>query len=287
VIFNFSKKVIKEFFSFSRSELRGVAFLVILLILVISIRIYLASKNNKISFEIVKSESHTQITTPPADNSEQNINDKKTKILKLFNPNTIDYNGLIELGLDKKVSQHIINYRNKGGKFNVPGDLLKIYDIDSSVFLELLPYIDIPVTVRNDRKNPELNIDLNTADTNELKKIPGIGNTLSKRILKYRTMLGGFYTTRQLTEVYGINDSLFNTFSRYVHADTNYIRCININTCKFEDLDRHPYITNYQAKAIQSFRKLSGLYTHKKQLLENYLLSDESYSKIAPYLTLN
>lgn len=289
VIFNFSKKAIKEFFSYSRSELRGVVVLTVLLVTIISIKIYLASRNNKLTFEIEKDKPLSQLVEVTVDDYRKEVNDERIKVLKVFDPNTIDYNGLIELGLNKKSSQHIINYRKKGGKFYSAPDLLKIYGIDSSIFLELLPYINVPAKtkINSNKKSFDLKIDLNTADTNELKKIPGLGSVFSKRIIKYRTMLGGFHNPRQLTEVYGINDSLFNTFSRYLQADTNYIKRININTCIFEDLDKHPYITNYQAKAILSFKKISGLFTNKKQLLDNYLISDETYLKIAPYLTLN
>jgi DNA uptake protein ComE-like DNA-binding protein len=100
-------------------------------------------------------------------------------------------------------------------------------------------------------------------------------------------MLGGFHSIYQLKEVYGITDSLFISISEHIQADTNFIKHININTCSFDELERHPYITSYQAKAIQSFKKLSGAFTSENQLLENYLLPEDTYLKIAPYLTLS
>ena len=36
-------------------------------------------------------------------------------------------------------------------------------------------------------------VELNTADTTILKKVPGIGSTFARRIVKYRELLGGFY----------------------------------------------------------------------------------------------
>ena len=47
-------------------------------------------------------------------------------------------------------------------------------------------------------------VELNSADTTILQKIPGIGSSFSKRIVKYRALLGGFYTVEQLAVVYGI-----------------------------------------------------------------------------------
>ena len=47
-------------------------------------------------------------------------------------------------------------------------------------------------------------VELNTADTTILKKVPGIGSTFARRIIKYRELLGGFYDVSQLAEVYDI-----------------------------------------------------------------------------------
>ncbi|MEM9858315.1 MAG: helix-hairpin-helix domain-containing protein, partial [Bacteroidota bacterium] len=45
--------------------------------------------------------------------------------------------------------------------------------------------------------------DINEADTTQLKQLKGIGSVFSRRILKYRKLLGGFVTSDQLSEVYG------------------------------------------------------------------------------------
>ena len=49
--------------------------------------------------------------------------------------------------------------------------------------------------------------DLNTSTTADLTQVPGIGEVLSKRIVKYPTHLQGFDELDQLYEVYG-SDSL-------------------------------------------------------------------------------
>ena len=40
---------------------------------------------------------------------------------------------------------------------------------------------------------PGATIDLNTADTTLLKRVPGIGSSFARRIVKYRELLGGYY----------------------------------------------------------------------------------------------
>jgi competence protein ComEA len=294
VIINFSKKAAKEFFSYSKTEIRGIVVLSVLIIILISIRVYMASQNNVINLKVVRTNKPAQGQDIIQTTNEVFASEKSelTIACSPFDPNTASYNQLLSFGINEKVARNIIKYREKGGKFHQPVDLLKIYGIDSSIFLELRPYIIITRNISSemksisDKKNG-YSINLNTADSSQLKSIPGIGTVLSKRIIKYRTLLGGFYTPSQLTEVYGISDSLFNTFSENVFADTNYIISINVNTCKQEELEKHPYLTKYQAKAIQGYIKLSGTLINKKQLLDNYILSEETYLKIAPYLTLN
>lgn len=267
--------------------MRGVVLLSVIIVLIISYRIILATKNNKFAYKIEKTEQPLIVdNTITNSNSEENL--VKTHVsLKVFDPNKLDSQGLLDLGIEKHIVRNIIKYRQKGGIFREPSDILKIYGVDSLLFWKLLPYISIQSDNRSDKHTTALYVELNTADTSELKKLPGIGTTLSGRIVKYRNLLGGFYSSYQLKEVYGINDSLFNNISGLVYTDTSKIMHINLNIVNYDELERHPYINNYQAKAIISYKKLVGQFRSKKQLLENYILSEETYSKLAPYLSLN
>src|SRR5665647_1059817 len=47
-------------------------------------------------------------------------------------------------------------------------------------------------------------LDLNSADSLHLLEIPGIGPVFASRIIRYRTLLGGYYAVDQLREVYGM-----------------------------------------------------------------------------------
>ena len=50
--------------------------------------------------------------------------------------------------------------------------------------------------------------DLNTASAEDLQRVRGIGPTLSERIVKFRTRLGGFSENDQLKEVYGLTEEI-------------------------------------------------------------------------------
>jgi competence protein ComEA len=284
-----------EFFSYSRSELRGITVLIFLILVFVSVRIYIATHDHTILITYISQGHEAHNSDKPNIQYKKITNNKAGANLQLeqFDPNILDYDKLLKLGFSVYVAKNIIKYRNNGGRFYHSEDLLKIYGIDTQLYNRLQPYITIEVTKQKvkltksaDNYKP-LQVNINRADSLELKKIPGIGTVLSKRIVKYRQLLGGFVSYSQLKEVYGISDSLLFSIEKYIVLDTMALVSININTCTISELEKHPYINHYQAKAIESYRKLAGPFKYKKQLLENYLLNYENYLKIAPYLALN
>jgi len=58
------------------------------------------------------------------------------------------------------------------------------------------------------RKIPLL--DINTSDSSALVTLPGIGPVLSMRIIRYRNLLGGFWSVNQLKEIYGLPEETFS-----------------------------------------------------------------------------
>lgn len=101
-------------------------------------------------------------------------------------------------------------------------------------------------------------VELNTADTTVLKKVPGIGSVFANRIVKYRNLLGGYYTVEQLREVYGIDEEKYAQLSGWFAADTAHIKKIAINDQSFESLISHPYLNYNQTRAIIRMRERKG-----------------------------
>ena len=120
-------------------------------------------------------------------------------------------------------------------------------------------------------------VELNTADTLTLKKIPGIGSGYSRRIVKYRNLLGGFYSVAQLREVYGIEEELYQSLCNWFHVDTAFIAKLPVNYLPQDSLAKHPYINYKQAKAIIIIRKQKGRLSgwENLQLLEEFTGTDE------------
>lgn len=128
-------------------------------------------------------------------------------------------------------------------------------------------------------------INLNLADTTELKKIPGIGSSYAKRICGYRKLLGGYHRLEQLQEVYGMYEELYEQIIPYFDIDTNELRKIQVNRASLDQLKAHPYLDFYQAKAIVEVRKKNGRIDAMQDLLLLEEFSSDDRERLAPYFS--
>jgi len=219
------------------------------------------------------------------------------KPLFSFNPNIASKEELVELGFSNTLSNRIINYRAKGGKFLVKKDLMKIYEMDTVLQKKLFAFIDLPEKIEKENvvKKVEskansiaVKFDLNTADTSQLIKIYGIGPKLSQRIVVYRNKLGGFVSYEQLKEVYGLDSVVIHElFKKSLIEEDFKPKLINVNTASEKELGDHPYIKYKLAKAITAYRFQHGLYGTVNDLKKIALMDDAKFQKIKPYLSAN
>lgn len=253
-----------------------------------------------------QSDSNALYDYPPG--KEPAGRDYKTSIqpqLFTFDPNTASLNDLVRLGLRPKVAQTIINYRNKGGRFYKKEDFAKIYTLSEQDYKRLLPYIKITensprqyaTATKNysSRPGPDSTgpypqkqnkpVLINTAGPEELMLLRGIGNGYANRIIKYRDILGGYYTIEQLKEVYGMTDSLYEAIKPFIVIEPQHIKTISINSASEQELYKHPYIRK-MAKYVVSYRNEIGGFKQVEDFKQVPLINEEIYRKIVPYLSL-
>ncbi len=132
------------------------------------------------------------------------------------------------------------------------------------------------------RKIPLL--DINTSDSSALVTLPGIGPVLSMRIIRYRNLLGGFWSVNQLKEIYGLPEETFVKISSRLYADTLKIRKIKINAADYREMIRHPYFRKEEVQAIIKYSKLEGFIKDIEDLYHNNILTRETLQKIKPYI---
>ncbi len=201
-----------------------------------------------------------------------------------FDPNYASADELNEFGFNEFQATNIEKYRAAGGKFHSPGDVMKIYGVDSDLFMSIKEHIQIDESKEAEFLK-EIVVELNSADSLELVKLKGIGPVFANRIIKYRNLLGGYFTVDQLLEVYGFPEETFEQLKGNFVADTLHLKKIRINFAGYAELLRHPYIEKGHVETILDYREKHGPFTSEHQLLRNGLVDSVSYLRIKPYLT--
>lgn len=135
-----------------------------------------------------------------------------------------------------------------------------------------------------------LNIELNAADTTQLKRVYGIGSVFAKRIVEYRSRLGGFFNLEQLKEVKGVDSEKFEQIYRNFYIDTNRIIKINVNFASANQILQHPYVSKSMNKRLEKYfkskdKKSKGGIFNLGELVDKDILLPKEAQKIAPYLT--
>lgn len=124
-------------------------------------------------------------------------------------------------------------------------------------------------------------IDLNSADTLLLRRVPGIGESFSRRIYRYRELLGGYYVVEQLQEVYGMDRERYDQIAPFFVIKTA-VRPLIITE---DSIPRHPYL---QFRHQNVLRDLAGKYSTVtwEMLMESGAFSKDDSLRLAPYLVL-
>lgn len=204
-----------------------------------------------------------------------------------FDPNTADSTTLLRLGLSPWQVRSIYRYRAKHGRYHKPEDFMHVPNLTNEQWERLQPYIRIAtefqyvesaVSVEEERRLgleamkameaeemqdsfprqpkilPGQTIDINLADTSQLKMIPGIASKRAARIVAYRKSLGGFVSVEQAMEAIELPDSVL----KYMTLSPVEVTKISINKLSVQQMMKHPYLNFYQAKAIFEHRQNKG-----------------------------
>lgn len=221
--------------------------------------------------------------------SQKNTFDLVSWNLKPFNPNTIDSVSLVNMGFPSKIINNLLRFKKAGGKFKKVDDVKKLYSISDSIFNIFSSYIIIPISSqKKDIKKKQLFVDtikvgLNLASESQLAYIKGIGEVLARRIVQYRKLLGGFYSTKQILEVYGIDSLLYCNIERHIYIDSLIIEKKNFNEIQFKELVSHPYITGYKASTMLRYRQMRGKIDSIQEFIDYKILSKSECEILSNY----
>ncbi|MGB0933640.1 MAG: ComEA family DNA-binding protein [Lishizhenia sp.] len=215
-----------------------------------------------------------------------------------FNPNLYTKSDWEKIGFSDKQAQAIMTYQEKGFTFRVKKDVQKLFVVSDDLYKKLYAKIDLPDSIvyvnpkNNTKQNSshgktELKLNLNLATALDLKKLYGVGDKLSERIVKYRKSLGGFVDLKQLEEIWGLSpETISAILPKLELGDTIMVNKMNINTATEEMFKSHPYLDWRIASQLVKFRANHGAFRNTKDILELVLIDKELFDKLAPYLTI-
>lgn len=235
-----------------------------------------------------------------------------------FDPNTADSTTLLRLGLAPWQVRSIYRYRAKHGRYHVPEDFMRTPGMTNEQWERLGPMVRIaakyqyvtppPRTYQKKEKGTATDstpaasaktntaprdsfqrleklpagqlVDLNTADTTLLKKIPGIASKRAASIVAYRKKLGGFVSAEQAMEAIDMPDSVL----QWMTVKPRPVQKILINEWSVQRLMNHPYLTFYQAKEINEYRRDKGKLQSMEQLAGLPHFKPTDIERLTPYV---
>ncbi len=301
------------YFTFNRSERRAIRILLVLIVFIILVNVFmplfiqprkwdhspyqslLDSISQAVSYKDSIFYSNRYKRNHPFSEDFQKSYTHKENKLKPFNPNDLDETGWQQLGLSEKQAAAVVNIRNRKGGFKNVEEVKQIKFISEYVMQKIEPYLIFAadtrqVALKNVSKavtsNTTQMLDINQADLDEWKELPGIGDKLAERIVIFRKKLGGFHQISQVCEVFGMPLETCDKITPQLTIGRKDVVKIQLNYASTHELARHPYISFKLASAIVSNRNARGFYKSVDEILTLGLVERELYDKLAPYLTV-
>ena len=291
--------MIREFFYLQKSDRKVILALLAVIVIALGV-IFFTSSPSLSSFS--SSPRNSRISS----NSRSSSIPSRSVERFPFDPNTADSTQLRRLGLQNWQIRNIYKFRAAGGIYRKPLDFARLYGLTVKEYRELEPYIRIssdylpaatlvkeaaaPTSApRRDtmkvRHYPEKiseaeHIILNTADTTELMKVPGIGPYFARKIVAYGRRLGGYVSVSQLDE---IEDFPVDS-KRFFVIEGSAPQKLNVNKLSLNELKRHPYINFFMARTITDYRRLHGALHSLNDLRLTRDFPPEVIARLKPYV---
>ena len=137
----------------------------------------------------------------------------KSKVFRTVKINEADTSSFKTFpGIGSKLSQRIINFRNKLGGFYSVDQVGETFLLPDSTFQKIKPYLlldDVPLK----------KININVASIEELKNHPYIRFHVSNAIVQYRNQHGTFTSIEELRKIMIVTDSVYTKVAPYLKVD--------------------------------------------------------------------
>lgn len=201
-----------------------------------------------------------------------------------FNPNYLNDYRAYRLGLTDAEFDKLKVFRSQNKFVNSAKDFQQVTGVSDSLLQIIEVYFRFPdwVTQRN---NPTLSVnsstastslalrntiikeDLNSAKKEALMKVYGVGDKLSDRIVEFRNRIGGFAADFQLYDIYGLDSVVVKkVLERFTVTSPVLINSLDINGATYDELRALPYLNNFLARQIITYRQNHGPISNLEEL---------------------
>lgn len=286
---------------FSKQELRGIALLLpIVVFLGWLLGDMLLSKSPQSPSE------HPSAATSNAEAT--------TLQLRPFDPNTVTYEELRSMGIDKYVARGIVKRRQSGATYPIAEDVAIIYGLSDSAYYRLRPYIQIAPEYQLKPRTFDHSSHSNTPKRT-FRNIPFDPNALSaegfyelgcfsarqaEALVEYRERLGGFRSLLEVADCYLIDSALFAQMKPYIMLQPSTIGSAsgratkafrNIpfdpNTLSAEGFYELGCFSARQAEALVEYRERRGGFRSELEWRDCYLIDSLLWEQTKEYLRLS
>ncbi len=216
-----------------------------------------------------------------------------------FNPNYItDFKGYT-LGMSNEEIDRLLAFRKENKWINSAKEFQNVTKVSDSLLGIISPYFQFPEWVTNPKPNSTVTFqknatsktysqkhDLNTATTQQLQSVNGIGVALSERIIKYRDKFkGGFISDIQLQDIYGLTPEVIErVINDFTVKTPREVQKLNLNTATTNELVTIQYIDYEIAhhiieertlregfKSLDELSKVKNFPVNKIEIIKLYL----------------
>ena len=189
-----------------------------------------------------------------------------------FNPNFItDFKGY-KLGMSVAEIDRLLAFRKQNKFVNSAEEFQSVTKVSDSLLNAISPYFKFPDWVKN-KKNfsnsfekkdfskteKKIILDINLATQEDLMKVYGIGEGLSKRILEQKEKFGAYVSMEQMTDVWGLSPEVIENLNKsFFVKNTSSLKKIKINSATIKELSQFPYFRYTLAKEIVTYRSMNN-----------------------------
>ncbi|WP_421754558.1 ComEA family DNA-binding protein [Croceimicrobium sp.] len=223
------------------------------------------------------------------------------KALYAFDPNRPDTMQLADLGLNPGQIHSWKNYLKKGGRFRKAEDLFRLYALDSTWVVRVLPYLKVEESEiwKKDLKE-ELFLSLYPFNPNQIRaeemEAMGLPSSAIRGILSFREKYRPFKSPDDIFSVYAIDSALAQKLHPYIIVmkeggdslvQESVAIAVEINQADSLQLLALPGLGPYRTQRILAWRQRLGGFHNLRQLMDHHLIDSISLGQLELYLLFN